>query len=82
MNFQTAENLTSFLVKETGSVFGFWSGRLTAKQQKELFGMNLGRGIIQISGEKECVLHVVKNSFGNDSDWNKKLSFGGELVTR
>ena len=38
INWTIIENLTLFVQAQTGSIFGTWTGRLTAAEQRELFG--------------------------------------------
>ncbi|AZQ13309.1 hypothetical protein [Shewanella khirikhana] len=63
-----AAALALFLLEQTGSVFGVWSGWMTAKAQRELFGQFLGKGIIIIDGERETICNRVKVCFGLDYD--------------
>lgn len=65
--FEAVANLASFLMEQKGSVLATWRGRLSAKQQRELFGMFLGKGNITIDGTKETIQHTVKTGFG--ADW-------------
>jgi len=68
-----AANLAFFLQEKTGTIFGSWSGRMSAKEQRELFGRFLGKGRIYISGSDERVEHWVKVCFGLDSDMTKRI---------
>lgn len=61
---QYAAALALFLLEETGSVLGCWSGRMTAKDQRALFGQFIGRGTIIIDGDKETIVNRVKVCFG------------------
>jgi len=72
-NTDFAANLAIFLLENTGSIFGSWSGRLPAKDQRTLFGQYIGKGKIYISGSGERVEHWVKVCFGLDSDCTKRL---------
>jgi hypothetical protein len=63
-----AANLAAFLLAETGSVLGTWSGRLSASEQRSLFGRFIGKGKIVIDGEHETVCNRVKVCFGHDYD--------------
>lgn len=60
------ENLAFFLIEKTGSVLGRFSGRMSAKEQRALFGQFVGKGKIVIDGESEVVKHVVSRCFGLD----------------
>ncbi|GGM25863.1 hypothetical protein GCM10009425_40740 [Pseudomonas asuensis] len=63
-----AANMALFLLEQEGSVWGSWSGRLTASQQRSLFGRFLGKGLILINGQTETVCNRVKVCFGLDID--------------
>jgi hypothetical protein len=74
--FDIAANIAFFLLERTGSVCGKWSGNLSAKEQRELFGVVYGKGTIYIDGAKETVEHVVKTGFGGDSESTYVTTFG------
>ena len=61
-------NLAFFLLDKVGSVCGIWKGKLSALEQRCLFGKVLGKGTIIIDGEKEVVFNRVKVCFGQDCD--------------
>lgn len=63
-----AAQLALFLLENTGSIFGVWSGRMTADEQRALFGQFLGKGLIIIDGEKETICNRVKVCYGWDYD--------------
>lgn len=63
-----AANLALHLVKTTGSVLGKWSGKLSAKEQRSLFGRFIGKGNIVIDGAAETICNRVKVCFGLDWD--------------
>lgn len=63
-----AAALALFLLEKTGSVWGVWSGRMTAAEQRGLFGQYLGKGRIIIDGERETICNRVKVCFGHDYD--------------
>jgi hypothetical protein len=68
-----AANLAFFLLDKTGSIYGVWSGRMTAKDQRALFGRFLGKGTIRIDGKDETLIHIVKVCFGLDWDYKDYL---------
>lgn len=70
-----AANLALFLQDKTGSIFGTWSGRMSAKEQRALFGRYIGKGKLYINGERETVEHWVKVCFGLDSDCNARVAW-------
>ncbi len=67
-NFNIVSNLTMFLIEKTGSVLCCWSGKLTANEQRALFGQAIGRGTIMIDGAEEIIFNRVKVCFGLDYD--------------
>lgn len=75
--FEIVENLAAFLQDKCGSVLRIWKGKLTAKEQRELFGVYLGKGSIIIDGGHETIVHSVKVCFGLDYEntvdlkWNE-----------
>lgn len=75
-NFEINNNLCLFLLEKTDSVFGVWRGKMPAKEQRKLFGLFLGKGRIDIDGEKETITHTIKVCFGLDYDvtFDKKWS--------
>lgn len=66
-NQNYVSNLVGLLIKETGSVLGRVRIKLTAKEQRKLFGQYLGKGTIIIDGADETIVHRVKVCYG--SDW-------------
>jgi len=63
-----AANLALFLLEQTGSVWGEWDGRLSATEQRALFGRFIGKGLIIINGLEETIYNRVKVCFGTDCD--------------
>lgn len=61
-------NTALFLLDQTNSVLARWEGKLTAAEQRKLFGRYLGRGTIVIDGTAETVHNRVKVCFGLDYD--------------
>ena len=66
--FEYATNLAFFLMEKTGSVVGTFEGKMTAAEQRALFGAFLGKGKICIDGEKETICNRVRVAFGMDCD--------------
>lgn len=64
-----AANLALFLLEKTGSVFGCWVGKLTAAEQRTLFGRYIGKGRTVIDGRDETVANMVSVCFGQDYDY-------------
>lgn len=75
--FTVIQNLTAFLMEHKGSVLATWQGRLTAKEQRALFGCFIGKGKITIDGGREIINHSIKVCFGLDYEntvdysWNE-----------
>ena len=63
-----AANLALFLLEKTGTVLGAWASKMTATEQRELFGRFIGKGRIVIDGERETIANRVKVCFGHDYD--------------
>jgi len=63
-----AGSLAMFLQEKTGTVLGRWKGKMSAAEQRALFGRALGKGTIVIDGERETVANQVKVAFGQDYD--------------
>lgn len=63
-----AAKLAIFLTNKVSTPLGQYRARMTAAQQRELFGRVIGRGTIVIDGENETVRNRVKVCFGADYD--------------
>lgn len=70
-----AANLAFFLLEKTGTIFGRWAGRMTAAEQRALFGRFIGKGTIIIDGATETLCNRVKVCFGHDFDDRNVLRF-------
>tara|TARA_R110002124_G_scaffold128157_2_gene288534 strand:+ start:14336 stop:14596 length:261 start_codon:yes stop_codon:yes gene_type:complete len=79
--YQYVENLTAFLQQNTGSCLSVWSGKMTATDQRKLFGRFLGKGTIVINGANETICNRVKVCFGLDWDDRSTTSWS-ELVVQ
>lgn len=77
MNFDNAANLAIFLTEKTGTCLGKWKGKMSAAEQRALFGQFLGKGTVEIDGDAETLVHWVKVGFGQDYDitFDRKWSF-------
>ena len=64
-----AANLALFLLTKTNSIFGRFVGKLTAAEQRALFGRVIGKGRIVIDGEEETISNLVSVCFGQDYDY-------------
>lgn len=64
-----AANLALFLLEKTGTVFGRYVGKMTAAEQRALFGRVLGKGRIVIDGKEESISNLVSVCFGQDYDY-------------
>lgn len=63
-----AANLAIFLTEKTGSCLKTWAGKLTATEQRALFGRFIGKGKIVVDGTAETICNRVKVCFGLDFD--------------
>ena len=63
-----AANLAIFLTEKTGSCLKTWEGKMTAAEQRSLFGRFIGKGTIVINGAEEYICNRVKVCFGLDYD--------------
>lgn len=63
-----AAQLALFLLENTGSVLGRFAARLTATEQRNLFGRVIGKGKVIIDGADETIRNRVKVCFGHDYD--------------
>lgn len=70
-----AANLAFFLLEKTGSIFGTFSMRMTANEQRKLFGRFLGKGRIIINGNDETIRNRVKVCFGLDYDDRNSINW-------
>jgi hypothetical protein len=70
-----AANLAFFLQDNAGSIFGSWKGRMSAKDQRALFGRFLGKGLLVINGDKEKISHFVSVCFGTMYDCQLSLNW-------
>jgi len=75
--FTAVANLAHFLLEQKGSVLATWKGKMSAKQQRELFGTFMGKGEIFIDGEREVVLHTVKVAYGRDYETTFESKWSG-----
>lgn len=61
-----AAQLALFLLEKTGSIWGLWRGKMTAAEQRALFGRFIGKGDIRINGTEETISMRRKVCFGLD----------------
>lgn len=60
--------LALVLTEATGTTCGYIESRMSADEQREIFGRYLGKGVIQIDGNRAGVSMRVKVCFGTDYD--------------
>ena len=75
MKTDIIENLAFHVLEKTGSVNGTVRAKMSAKEQRELFGQYLGKGTIIIDGLSETVVHRIKVSFGKDWEDTERLKW-------
>jgi hypothetical protein len=71
-----AANLAIFLSEKTGSCLKTWNGKLSAAEQRTLFGRFIGKGTIVIDGTAETICNRVKVCFGMDWDDRSVTKWG------
>lgn len=71
-----AANLAFFLLEKTGSIFGRFVGKMTANEQRALFGRVIGKGRIVIDGDRELIANRVSVCFGHDYDDRNVIAWG------
>jgi hypothetical protein len=80
LKWDVAAGMALFLTERTGSCLGTWKGRLSAAEQKTLFGSYLfGKKLITLDGASEEVTTTHKVCFGNDYEsvhysWREVIS--------
>lgn len=75
LRWERVANVTFFVLERTGSVLGTWKGRMSAKDQRALFGQFLGKGMIVINGATETIKHIRKVCFGLDWDTTADIAW-------
>lgn len=60
--------LALVLSEATGTTCGYIESRMTADEQRAIFGRALGKGVIQIDGDRAEISMRVKVCFGTDWD--------------
>ena len=71
----TAAKLAIFLTEHKKSCLAMWKGKMTAAEQRALFGRFFGKGTIYIDGTLETVEHWVKTGFGGDADCTVNINW-------
>jgi hypothetical protein len=66
--YDVAANIAHFLMAQELSIFGHWEGKMSAADQRRIFGIKLGKGTIAIDGENEEIIHYYKTCYGNDRE--------------
>lgn len=61
------KTLENFLLDKTHSQYGLWRGKLTAKEQRDLFGKYMGRGKFWIDGSDQTLVMTTRVAYGHDS---------------
>lgn len=77
-----AVNIGWFLFANTGSVNGYWVGKMRAADQRKILGMSLGKGNLKLDGLNECAESYRTVCFGQDSEMSAYISCkaSGEMV--
>lgn len=66
--FDIAANIALFLTERKGSCLATWKGKLSAAEQRSLFGAYLGKGNFIINGAAEAIAYWITVGFGGDYD--------------
>jgi len=56
-------NMRNHVILVTGNINAVWQGRLTAAQQRDMYGMYLGKGLITIDTRERLLVHTVRVGF-------------------
>ena len=73
--FKAPVNVAFFVQEKTGSIYGKWNGKLSAKEQREMFGSYIGKGTFYIDGSRESVEVAKTVCFGTDWETILESSF-------
>ena len=76
-NMQIAENVRDHMEAQDGCEYT-WTGKMTAAQQREMFGQYLGKGTILIDYREGEIDHIVRTCFGTNGETTKRISFWNE----
>ena len=66
--YELARRISLFLVGKGLTISDTWVGHLTKKEQIEEFGFYIGKGKIEVNGQKDYVAMAVKVAFGQEYD--------------
>jgi hypothetical protein len=66
--FDVATNIAHFLMAQGLSIFDKWQGKITAADQRKIFGVKLGKGIIVVDGENDRAENRSQTCFGGDTE--------------
>jgi hypothetical protein len=69
-----AANIGLFLTVNGMKTYEEIGKRIKASDQRKLFGVNLGRGLIWVDGRSEVVEHIKKIAFGQDIHMNRVIN--------
>jgi len=64
--YELATKIGLFLVGKGLNTWDSWFGKLTKSEQLEAFGFYMGKGKIEVNGEKDFVAMSIKVCFGAD----------------
>lgn len=72
-HYNIAANIALFLVTNGQSVFGRFSSRVRAADQRRLFGRALGKGVLVFRGDEDAVYHRVSVDYGTDTTYSDQI---------
>lgn len=64
--YDLAAKIGFFLVKKGLKSWGVWFGKLTKSEQINSFGFYIGKGQIEVNGEKDYIAMTIRVCFGSD----------------
>lgn len=70
--YDVATNMAFFLIANGLKIFDIWVGKMKAADQRKIFGIKLGKGLIRIDGDKDraaCSVTVCFGTMREDNVW-------------
>lgn len=71
--YNIAANIALFLVYNKQSIYGRFSTRMKADDQRKLLGRFMGKGTLVFRGDEDAVHHQVKVDFGHDTTYSDSI---------
>lgn len=80
--FEVAAAIGFFLQENGLGLWDRWEGRMSADDQRHLFGVKLGKGRIAIDGDTETVTHYYKTCYGQNREASVYLDCKSGVIGR